>query len=139
MENYYKDLNLPAPSHISEVKKAYRELAKKYHPDKNTENVSSVQSFLKINKAYEFLKDKNRKIQYDGNFILYKKKGKIQHHPALIKDYIRKNPRHKSKIIFGQKIRLKIQQCEKCEGYGQLLTRFSFPAICPQCDGTGKK
>ncbi|MBR35027.1 MAG: hypothetical protein CMH78_06100 [Nitrospinae bacterium] len=35
VENYYKDLQLPVLSPVTEVKKAYKELAKKYHPDKN--------------------------------------------------------------------------------------------------------
>lgn len=139
MENYYNDLNLPAPSPVSEVKKAYRELAKKYHPDKNLKNNKPVQNFLKVNRAYEFLKDADRKEKYDDKLARYKKKAKIHHDPVLIKEYIKKRPAYKHQIIFSLKIRKGNLQCEKCEGYGQLLNRFSLPATCPQCGGTGEK
>lgn len=139
MEDYYSNLNLPAPAPLGEVKKAYRELAKRYHPDKNLEDHTSAQNFLRISRAYEFLKDKERKEKYDNELVRYKKKVNIHHHPALVKEYLRKSPMRKSKIIFGQKVLLKSLQCEKCEGYGLLLNRFSIPATCPRCSGTGRK
>lgn len=139
MEDYYNDLNLSATAPIGEVKKAYRRLAKKYHPDKNLKDHASAQNFLRISRAYEFLKDKEQKEKYDNELIRYKKKANACHHPALVKEYIRKARRSKSKIIFRQKVIFENFQCEKCEGYGLLLSRFSIPATCPQCNGTGKR
>ena len=139
MENYYNDLNIPVLSPINEVKRAYRKLAQRYHPDKNLDNQTPVQDFIRISKAYEFLKDKQRKEKYDNDLSRYKRKIKIQHDLSLVKEYIKKPARRRSKIIFMQKITHKNRQCEKCEGYGQLLNRFSFPTACPHCDGTGIK
>lgn len=139
MENYYKNLNLPALSPVTEVKKAYRKLAIKYHPDKNLRNNSAVKDFLKIKKAYDFLTDTEQKEKYDNQIIRYKRKDKIQHDPILIKEYLRKATKRRRNYIYAQKITIKKNQCEKCEGYGQLINRFTSPSICPQCHGTGRK
>jgi len=138
MESYYHILNIQTKAPIEEVKKAYRELAKKYHPDKNSKDQASVYNFLRINRAYEFLKEPTRKEKYDHELLCHQKKNNIHYDSGLIKEYISKNPRYKSKFIFSQKVKLKNHQCVKCEGYGKLLSRFSIPATCPQCGGTGK-
>ena len=138
MRSYYKDLNLPALSPVNEVKKAYRMLAKKYHPDKNLQNNSNVANFLKIKKAYEFLADSKKKKNYDDQLIRYNRNDTIQHHPFLIKERLRKVTKAKN-YIFARKITIKKNQCEKCEGYGQIINRFTSPSICPQCRGTGRK
>jgi len=49
-----------------EIKKSFRELAKKTHPDKTKEN--SEQEMIRINKAYEVLSDKESKEKYDRYF-----------------------------------------------------------------------
>lgn len=54
MRNYYKILGLPANANKQEIKKAYRKLAFKYHPDKNKESGSDAR-FLEISEAYEVL------------------------------------------------------------------------------------
>lgn len=138
MENYYNDLNLSAPSPFREVKKAYKELAQKYHPDKNLKNNRPVQKFLKISKAYEFLKDENRKEIYDDKIAQQKKKTKIHHDPVLIKEYLKKRRGHNNKIVFTLNLEYRNLQCNKCEGSGQLLSRFSLPKTCPHCKGTGR-
>jgi len=45
VENYYKDFQLPVLSPVTEVKKAYKELAKKYHPDKNLMKILQLHIF----------------------------------------------------------------------------------------------
>ena len=139
MESYYKDLNLPALSPASEVKKAFRKLAKIYHPDKNLRNNATVKDFLKIKKAYDFLTDTEQKEKYDNQIIRYKRKTKIQHDPVLIKEYLRKFTKRRKNYIYSQKVTIKKNQCEKCDGYGQIINRFTSPYICPMCDGTGRK
>ena len=55
-KNYHKVLNLDETASIKEVKKRYKELAKKYHPDVNKDK-SAHQKFLKIKEAYERILD----------------------------------------------------------------------------------
>lgn len=139
MQDYYKDLQLPPLSPLSEVKKAYRKLAMLYHPDKNLANNSNIQNFLRIKKAYEFLVNTEQKQKYDNLLIRYNRKNKIEHAPILVKEYLRKVTKQRKNYIYSQKIMIKKNQCEKCEGYGQILNRFTSPSICPVCRGSGRK
>ena len=82
---------------------------------------------------------KKKKQKYDNEIIRYKSKIKIQHDPILIKEYLRKVTKRRRKYIYAQKVTIKKNQCEKCEGYGQLISRFISPSLCPQCHGTGSK
>jgi len=61
----YKTLQLPEGSPEEDVKKAYRELAKKHHPDKNLGNEEAAEQFKLINAAHEVLSDPIRKAAYD--------------------------------------------------------------------------
>jgi len=60
----YKTLEVSPSASESEIKKAYRKLARKYHPDVNKE-ASAEEKFKEINAAYEVLSDKEKKAQYD--------------------------------------------------------------------------
>ncbi len=63
-KSLYKTLGISENSTADEIKKAYRKLARKYHPDINKEE-SAVSKFKEINAAYEVLSDSNKKSQYD--------------------------------------------------------------------------
>ncbi|MBL6871729.1 MAG: molecular chaperone DnaJ [Flavobacteriales bacterium] len=64
-KDYYETLNLSKNASESEIKKAYRKLAIKYHPDKNPGNKEAEQSFKEAAEAYEILSDSQKKQQYD--------------------------------------------------------------------------
>jgi DnaJ-class molecular chaperone len=64
-ENYYKILGLSENSTKDEIKRAYRTLQMKYHPDKNPGNQEAINMTQKINEAYETLGDDERKSEYD--------------------------------------------------------------------------
>ncbi len=64
-ENYYKILEIDKNASESEIKKAYRKLALKYHPDKNKGDKTAEEKFKKISEAYAVLSDKEKKEQYD--------------------------------------------------------------------------
>jgi molecular chaperone DnaJ len=65
MENYYEVLGVSENSDNESIKKAYRNLAKKYHPDKNHGDTKAEEKFKKISEAYEILGDTRKKDQYD--------------------------------------------------------------------------
>lgn len=64
-ENYYAILGLNENATKDEIKKAYRALQMKYHPDKNPGNLEAVNMTQKINEAYETLSDEQKKQEYD--------------------------------------------------------------------------
>ena len=67
VRNYYEMLGVTKNASSSEIKKAYRTLAIKYHPDRNLGNKAAEEKFKDINEAYEVLSDQTRRVQYDQN------------------------------------------------------------------------
>ena len=65
MTNHYDTLGINESATSDEIKKAYRKLAKKNHPDKNPNNPKSSENFKKISEAYEELGDDRKRAQYD--------------------------------------------------------------------------
>lgn len=63
-KSLYETLDVNENASADEIKKAYRKLARKYHPDINKEE-SAVEKFKEINAAYEVLSDAEKKTQYD--------------------------------------------------------------------------
>ena len=65
-EDYYKILGVKKDATEGEIRKAYRKLALKWHPDKNPNNREEAEEkFKKINEAYSVLSDKKKRNQYD--------------------------------------------------------------------------
>jgi molecular chaperone DnaJ len=63
--DYYDVLGLKKGASESEVKKAFRKLARKYHPDVNPGDKTAEQKFKELNEAYEVLSDPKKRQQYD--------------------------------------------------------------------------
>ncbi len=74
MKDYYQVLDITRSATLSEIKKAYRKLARKYHPDLNPGDKNAEKHFKEITEAYEILRDPKKRKQYDtfgsvkGNF-----------------------------------------------------------------------
>jgi DnaJ-class molecular chaperone len=64
-ENFYNILGVSENATKDEIKKAYRSLQMKYHPDKNQGSQEAISMTQKINEAYETLSDAEKKQQYD--------------------------------------------------------------------------
>lgn len=63
--SYYTVLEVPPTASIDEIKKSYRKLSLKYHPDRNNGQPEMVAKFQQINEAYEVLGDEQKKEEYD--------------------------------------------------------------------------
>jgi len=65
MKDLYEILGVPKGASDTDVKRAYRKLAQKYHPDLNKDDKEAEARFKKVNQAYEVLSDKQKRQQYD--------------------------------------------------------------------------
>ena len=66
-DNYYTILGINENASSEEIKKAYRTLQMKWHPDKNGGSQDSINMTQKLNEAYETLSDQQKKEEYDFN------------------------------------------------------------------------
>ena len=64
-QDYYELLDVPRDASDRDIKKAYRRLAMKYHPDRNPDDKEAELKFKEINEAYEVLSDAQKKAAYD--------------------------------------------------------------------------
>src|SRR4026207_2262693 len=64
-KDYYAVLGVPASATQDEIKKKYRKLASKHHPDKNPNDPKAAETFKGISEAYQTLGDEAKRKQYD--------------------------------------------------------------------------
>ncbi len=70
--DYYQTLGVARTASEAEIKKAYRKLAMKYHPDRNRGGKETGEKFKEINEAYEVLRDPQKRARYDKLGSAYK-------------------------------------------------------------------
>src|SRR2546422_3236349 len=63
--DYYDVLGVKRDASEEEIKRAYRNLARKYHPDRNPGDKQAETHFKEVQDAYDILSDKNKRAQYD--------------------------------------------------------------------------
>ncbi len=66
MKNLYEVLEVEETASIDEIKKSYRRLAKKYHPDLNPDDPESAEKFKEVTAAYEVLSNQEKRTMYDN-------------------------------------------------------------------------
>ena len=62
----YEVLGVPKDASADDIKKAYRKLARKYHPDRNPDDASAEERFKEISHAHDVLSDPQKRKQYDN-------------------------------------------------------------------------
>lgn len=66
MSDYYQVLGVPPDAESKKIKQAYRDLAFKYHPDRNNENPDAAEKMKQVNEAYAVLSDTHKRREYDA-------------------------------------------------------------------------
>src|SRR5215211_4617419 len=69
--DYYKALGVDRKASAEEIKKAYRKLARKYHPDRNPDDESAEERFKEIQAAYDIVGDPDKRKQYDRGGMFF--------------------------------------------------------------------
>src|SRR5580658_7546056 len=64
-QDYYQTLGVGREADVEEIRKAYRKLARKHHPDLNPGDKAAEERFKKVQEAYDVLSDPKKKTMYD--------------------------------------------------------------------------
>ena len=163
MKDYYDILGVSRDAAADDVKKAFRQLAMKYHPDRNPEDKESEDKFKEINEAYSCLSDPQKRAHYDrfgsaegmggsysgagfgdifedifgdffGNFG-----GTRRQRPAKGSDLRYDLGISLSEAVFGTEKTIdfpKWETCKECKGNGSEPGKA--PETCPSCKGAGQ-
>ncbi len=139
-EDYYKLLGVPRDASEKQIKKAFRSLSLKYHPDRNKGNQEAADMYLKINQAYETLLDTDKRQIYD----IYGEEGLNQEQNIAQRQNMPKGPNARldlsvdlSELYNGNVKEMSISKniiCKKCHGTGGKL---GHTHKCPKCQGRG--
>lgn len=73
MKDYYYFLGITEEASDEDIKKAYRKLSLKYHPDKNDNDAFFANRFREIQEAYEILSDTDKRRTYNTNFVAHQR------------------------------------------------------------------
>lgn len=138
-EDYYEILGVSRDATQKEIKKAFRTLSLKYHPDRNPGDQNAHDMFLKINRAHETLTDPDKKQIYD----IYGEEG-LENENNLMNQNKERGPDARIDIPVtledlynGASRNIEMEKnvvCPKCHGTGGKLGKTKQ---CPVCGGRG--
>ena len=138
-KDYYKLLELKTNKvSIDEIKIAYREQAKKYHPDMNIGDSYSEEKFKEINEAYKVLSDSKARKKYDRSWYIYtERKKKIEDRESEEKKTFKEKL---LSILFGiNPIKKKEEKVKKTPIKGENIETEIEVSIVEAFNGTKKK
>jgi len=145
---YYEILQVSKTASKAEIKKAYRKLAMKYHPDKNPDDKEAEEMFKKINEAYEVLSNEDKRALYDQ----YGKAGLDGHMGSsggfsgfedIFEEFFgfggrSSKPQRRTPYNLDILIEVEIDFKEAVFGVKKEV-EFDYFTICKECDGNGAK
>jgi curved DNA-binding protein CbpA len=140
--NYYRILNISKYASRTDIKKAFRRLAREFHPDLNPNNLEAAAKFKQISEAYEVLGDPERRSHYDTRF----ENTAAQQEPATTQSYAALYQQAQDKLLrreyqdaiqdFTQAIALSPQSIEaylgRCKAYDGLKANQAVLDDCFQ-------
>lgn len=152
-KDYYEILGVPRNATLEEIKKAYRNLALKYHPDRNPDDPEAEEKFKEISEAYQVLSDPEKRALYDrygyegvassGGVGFRDIEDIFSHFEDLFSDFFgfsgfgfRRRRGYSPQQ--GRSIRVKVELSLKEAVLGTEKTiKFKRHILCPECKGTG--
>src|SRR5271169_2077087 len=147
--DYYKLLELPRSATEADIKKAYRRLAMKYHPDRNPDDPEAEHRFKEAKEAYEVLTDTHKRALYDqfghagleggrsrGGFSAGEAFGDI--FGEMFGDIFSGGQRGRSQVFRGADLRYELEIDLEQAVFGT-DTEIKIPTLseCKTCSGTG--
>jgi molecular chaperone DnaJ len=164
-QDYYKLLDLPKSATEGDIKKAYRRLAMKFHPDRNPDDPEAEHKFKEAKEAYEVLTDPQKRAVYDqfGHAGLEGGRGGFSAGDAfgdifgeMFGDIFSGGQRGRSQVFRGADLRYELEldleqavfgtdteiqipslaECATCKGSG--AAKGSTPKTCDTCHGQGQ-
>jgi len=134
LDHHYKTLGVPPSASLAEIKKAYKVLALKFHPDRNNGDPKSEEKFREVAEAYSVLSDsvKRKEAQgptagYEAPFRRYNHKG--EHKSSSIRSFwetVKTAPK-----VINTSINISFK--ESIDGVEKKI-KYSFENICVDCD-----
>lgn len=145
--DYYDVLGLPRNADPTEIKRAYRALALRYHPDQNRDDKQAEEKFKEVSEAYTVLSDPEKRARYDrlGHMGLSRDAAGID--PLVVDLEAMKSlfTNLFGDLIGGKKGKgrdlrytLEISMAEAAHGANKTI-RFPVRADCPTCQGSGAR
>ncbi|WP_345984411.1 molecular chaperone DnaJ [Sulfurimonas sp. HSL-1656] len=152
--SYYEILEISQSAEKTEIKKAYRKMAKKYHPDANPDDPEAEHKFKLCNEAYQVLSDDEKRGIYDrygkqglegmgagggrGGFGGFEDLGEIFEEMFGGGRRSRQNPADMDKYPLDLGVEIVLSFKEAVFGCDKEVS-FSYKKACAMCDGTGAK
>ncbi|MBJ89849.1 MAG: molecular chaperone DnaJ [Woeseia sp.] len=148
--DYYEILGLPRDASDADIKKSYRRLAMKYHPDRNKDDADTEKKFKEAKEAYEVLKDSDKRATYDrfGHEGLragspgggFGAEGFGDIFGDVFGDIFGGGRRGANKVFRGADLRYELQLNLERAVYGDTVTiEIPSQSTCEDCDGSGSE